>query len=720
MNNIVIDKKKELYSLLGTYFSNEEIQYIDYAIDILEKNNVASEIILQKIEVAKIAFDEANLKSKALVAMFIFELFETSVIDKKKIIELFGEKVAGILDGLIKVYKINTSKSKINSENYIKLLLSQADDVRVILILLILKLYKIRKVADLNDNEKIVLCEELSSLYAPLAHRLGLYKVKTEMEELSMKHLHYDIYKSIAKKLSETKKERDLYIDNFIAPIKTALENKKIKFSIKGRPKSIHSIWNKLKKNNAKFESIYDLFAIRIIIDSTPENEKSDCWHVYSIVSDIYRPNPNRLRDWISAPKISGYESLHTTVVGPEGRWVEVQIRTERMDEIAEKGHAAHWKYKEGENAVGSTGWLANVRNALENPNISDLEDSSSRIELYSNEIFIFTPAGDLRKISAGATILDFAYELHTNIGSSCTGGKVNGKIVPIKHSLSNGDQVEILTSKTQTPKRDWLHFVKTSKAKSRIKKYLKESEFKNAEEGKDIIMRKLNQIKVKFGDDSVFKMVKHYKLKDSLDLYLKAVEEKIDFSELKVLFSPDKNEDEKKPNQIDVKDFTTKVHKRINSGENFLIIDDNVDNIDFRLAKCCKPIKGDDIFGFLTASGGLTLHRVSCPNAPDLLSRYPYRVVKTKWTASNNTDSKFLVGIKVIGVDEIGIISTITSVISRDLQVKMRNINVISNDDTFEGEITLYIEDNQHLDALLKKLRGIKGVYSAERYTTQ
>jgi len=608
-------------------------------------------------------------------------------------------------------------KNQPQLENYIKLLLSQADDIRVVLLLIVIKLYHVRIIKDLDSEKRLELCHELASLYAPIAHRLGLYKVKTEMEEQSMKYLHNDVYKSIAKKLAESKSERDKYIEEFILPIKLSLDAKGYKYSIKGRPKSIHSIWNKLKKNNAKFESIYDLFAIRIILDSELDNEKADCWNVYSIVSDIYRPNPNRLRDWISAPKLSGYESLHTTVLGHDGKWVEIQIRTQRMDEVAEKGHAAHWKYKEGQKSTSSTGWLARVREALENPDKSDLEGSSSRMELYTDEIFIFTPNGDLIRLPKDATVLDFAYEIHTNIGSSCTGGKVNGKIVQIKHKLENGDQIEILTSKSQTPKRDWLNFVKSSKARARIKKHLKESEFEFSEEGKEIVIRKLNQIKVKFGDESVFKLIKHFKLKDSLDLYLKAVDEKLDWSQLKILFAPEKTEDSKKSTQINSIDFNKKIEKKIQSDDNYLILDNTIDNIDFRLGKCCKPIKGDEIFGFLTASGGLTVHRLNCPNALDLMNRYPYRVVKTQWTLDLSEKSKFLVGVKVVGSDQIGIISTITQVISQDMKVNMRNINVISNDDNFEGKITLYINDNKHLDSLLKKIRTIKGVYSAERY---
>jgi GTP pyrophosphokinase len=489
--------KQYIVEIAKPYIKERDIPYIYKAIEILEQqtNQDYAQKVLRLVE---IAIQEIGLGGKAIVSICLHSLYQENIISEQTIIEVFGEKVFGIITGLLRVEKIDTSKSKIHSENFIKLILSQADDVRVILILIAKKLFLLRNIQLYSEEQQIHLSEEIASLYAPISHRLGLYAIKTEMEEMSMKYLHNDIYKTIAKKLAEKKAQRDEYIQTFILPIQQALENKGLQFEIKGRPKSIYSIWNKLKKSNVSFEHIYDLFAIRIIIDSKIEDEKNDCWNVYSIVSDIYRPSPNRLRDWISSPKSSGYESLHTTVLGPENRWVEVQIRTKRMDEIAEKGYAAHWKYKEGNSAVGSVSWLARIRNILENPEEDSLEeDNNSRMQLYTDEIFIFTPQGDLRRLRAHATVLDFAYDIHGDIGNSCVGAKVNGKVVPIKHELQNGDKIEILTSKTQTPKRDWLSFVKTSKARQRIKKYLKDIEYKEAESGKEIILRKFAQNKL-------------------------------------------------------------------------------------------------------------------------------------------------------------------------------------------------------------------------------
>lgn len=703
------------------HFRGDDEVYLRKAFEKLKTTDLESVIGVQSrigelLETAEMAVDQLNLGTKALVSLFLSEIISTDYT-LNNIEEEYGSKTRTIVDGIIKVRKIDTTTSKLHSENFIKLLLVQANDVRVVLLLLVEKMFLSRYIKELSEDDRIRLCNEFTSLYAPLAHRLGLYAIKLEMEEQSLKFLHNDIYKTIAKKLAEKKKEREEYIKLFIQPIEKALLKKGIKFSIKGRPKSIHSIWKKLNNNNVEFDKIYDLFAIRIIIDTLGENEKADCWMAYSVVSDIYLPNPKRLRDWISTPKSSAYESLHTTVMGPEGRWVEVQIRTTRMDEVAEKGHAAHWKYKEGANAVGATNWLGKIREALENPSPDAFEqEHTAKIDLYSDEIFIFTPNGDLKKMPAGSTVLDFAYEVHTNIGSTCTGGKINDRIVSIKHVLANGDKLEILTSKNQTPKRDWLSFVKTNRAKSKIRKYIKESQYQEAEAGKEQLMRKLNQLKIKFSDESVFKLIKHYKAKDALDLYLQVVNNKVDFSELKSLFSESIKQDDKKPEQIEAKQFESKIKRKITSDDNFLILDEAVDNIDFKLAKCCNPIHGDEIFGFVSATGGIKIHRLNCPNAHEMTSRYPYRIIKASWN-SVSTNSQFLVGILVTGSDEIGIISHITQVISQDMKVNMREINISSNDGNFEGKISIYIRDIHHLDNILIKLKSIKGVHTANRY---
>lgn len=683
-------------------------------------SHLPSETITHLIQQAEIAVSLIGLGAKALMSIFLKPCYVNKHISEKEIKSEYGDKVFGIIRGLITVEKIDTSRSNVQSENFIKLILSQADDVRVVLILISEKLYALRNIQSLPDEKKTSLCKELDSLYAPLAHRLGLYQIKTEMEEMSMKYLHNDIYKTIAQQLAEKKASRDEYIRKFIEPLKQLLESKGVPlYEIKGRSKSIHSIWNKLQKGKVTFDHIYDLFAIRIIIDSSPNNEKSDCWNVYSIISDLYRPNPNRLRDWISSPKSSGYESLHTTVLGPENRWVEVQIRTRRMDEIAEKGQAAHWIYKDGESASNSVHWLARIRNILENPSDESLEnDSNSRMELYTDEVFIFTPQGDLRKLPANATLLDFAYEIHSNVGNSCTGGKVNGKIVTIKHVLQNGDKVEVLTSKNQTPKQDWLSFVKTSKARSHIKKYLREVQYKTAEAGKEALGRKFSQIGVKFNDENIRKLIKTLNIKEPFDLYLAIMANKVDLAHIKSVFT-EKIED-KKPISIDTVDFSEKFNRKISgNADNLLIIDDINDSLDYKLAKCCSPIKGDDIFGFVTAGGGIKIHRLNCPNAMNMMGTYPYRIIKARW---GNTEANvdFNVGIRVVGSDEISIVNNITELLSKDALVKLRGFNLNSKDGNFEGVLTLSIHDIYHLDKILEKIRAIKGVYTAERFDVQ
>ncbi|OQA99360.1 MAG: GTP pyrophosphokinase [Bacteroidetes bacterium ADurb.Bin217] len=710
--------KEYIVEIAKPYIKERDIPYIYSAYE-RALQHLTIEQLQSLLQLAQVAIQEIGLGGKAIVSLFLYPLYIQNNISESNILNDYGEKVFGIITGLQRVQKIDTSKSKIHSENFIKLILSQADDVRVILILIAKKLYELRSIHEFAETEQIRISEEISSLYAPIAHRLGLYAIKTEMEEMSMKYLHNEMYKTIAKKLAEKKTQRDEYIQKFIEPIQKALESKELQFEIKGRPKSIYSIWNKLKKSNVSFEHIYDLFAIRIIVNSKLEDEKSDCWNVYSIVSDIYRPNPNRLRDWISSPKHSGYESLHTTVLGPENRWVEVQIRTKRMDEIAEKGYAAHWKYKEGASAVGSVSWLARIRSILENPEEESLEeDKNSRMQLYTDEIFIYTPQGDLRRLKAQATVLDFAYDIHGDIGNTCTGAKVNGKVVPIKHVLHNGDKIEILTAKSQTPKQDWLSFVVTSKARQRIKKYLKDLEYKEAEAGKEIIVRKFTQNKVKFGDDNVHKLLKFYGVKSALDLYVAASQNKLDISLLKDFFEDlNKNESEKKPITIDSQEFKEKLHKRLNAEhDNLLIIDNSVDNVDYKLSPCCNPIKGDEIFGFLSAGGGIKVHRLNCPNAMNMLEKYPYRIIKTRWTNSQS-NKEFNVGIRVIGNDDLSIINNITQIISRESNIKMRSINIYSNDGNFEGRLSLYITDNHHLHKLLEKIKSIKGVHTAERF---
>jgi GTP diphosphokinase / guanosine-3',5'-bis(diphosphate) 3'-diphosphatase len=708
----------QLMDLSRPLLKPDEDKLIAQAFALAKQHAPHESEVAQLLHICLIAVGEINLSGKAIVSILLHRYYEHALPVVSGAHSDFSPKIGTIIGGLRKVQSTDTSNTRLVSENILKLIMAQADDVRVILISLAIKLHALRTIEMLPRQQQELLCRELRVLYAPLAHRLGLYAIKTEMEEMAMKYLDNEIYKTISQKLKENKQKRERYIQQFIEPLQKALTEQGIVFEIKGRPKSIHSIWNKLKNNHSQFEQIYDLFAIRIIIDCPIENEKQQCWHAYSVVSDIYRPNPLRLRDWISAPKKSGYESLHITVVGPDSKWVEVQIRTRRMDEIAEKGHAAHWIYKEGPKAAGHTGWLGRIREALESEDSEAIdEDNTARIDLYSDELFIFTPTGDLVKLRTGATLLDFAFALHTNVGFTCTGGKINGKVATINKELHNGDRAEIFTSKNQTPKQDWLNFARTSKARSKIKKYLRESQFAEAEMGKELLVRKLNQLKVKFADESVYRMVKHFRAKDSLDLYMMAAHDKIEASELRQLFSePEKSAQEKRPQQIDSTSFEDKINSKItNSSDNYLVIDNNIDKIEYTLAKCCAPIRGDEIFGFVTMKDGIKIHRTSCPNAPQLQNKYPYRIVKTAWTDSKG-NAFFNVGVRITGTDEISILSSITQIIANDSKVNIRNLAVDSNDGTFEAKISMYITDNQHLDKLLSKFKALKGVHSAVR----
>jgi GTP pyrophosphokinase len=692
------------------FLASEKSHLIDHDLDSFQAKT---------LDIAYLAVTQIGLAGKALVSIMLHELAYKH-ISHDDIVKDYGIKVAAIVDSLVRIKKIDTSKVSLHSENFIRLMLTQIDDVRAVLILLAIKLYDVRRIKLLTEKEGETICKELYSLYAPLAHRLGLYTVKTEMEEQSMKFLHHETYKAIAEKLAETKESRETFIKEFIQMLQADLDAMNIPYEIKGRSKSIHSIWNKLKTGRVEFERIYDLFAIRVILDSARENEKADCWQAYSVVSDVFRPNPNRLRDWISAPKTSGYESLHTTVLGPGGKWVEVQIRSKRMDEIAEKGNAAHWKYKGGKQSGNETSWLARIREILENSDEEKLDGASSaRLELYSNEIFIFTPNGDLKKMPNGSTILDFAYEVHSSIGDTCVGGKVNGKIVPIRHTINNGDKIEILTAKNQMPSRDWLNFVITSKARNKIKRFIAEQENKDADAGKDMLVRKLNQMKIKFDDESVHKLVRHFKFKNSIELYVKVAHNQIDTASFKTVFEEvDKTETDRKPNRIDLEVLQGKIKRKFNAEKeaDFLIIDESTGRIDYKLAKCCNPIKGDEIFGFISALGGIKIHRLNCPNAIQMTEKYPYRLIPARWT-NTGANAKFVAGIRVTGADEVGIISTITQLISQDYKIQLRGINVESKDGLFEGKIVVYILDLIHLDSIMAKMKGVKGVHSVSRF---
>lgn len=683
--------------------------------------------IFHPIAVAQICVDEIGLGTTSIVAALLHDVVEDTDTTLKDIEKVFGKKVAQIIDGLTKIagnFEYGTSQQ---AENFRKILLTLTTDVRVILIKLADRLHNMRTLDSMARDKQLKIASETIFLYAPLAHRLGLYVIKSELEDLYLKYSDPISYREIASKLQATKSARSKFIKEFIDPIDKEILKSGLIAIIKGRPKSIYSIYNKIKKQNTPFEQIYDLFAVRIIIsDLASEYEKSACWQVYSIVTDIYRPNPDRLRDWISTPRTNGYESLHTTVMSHAGQWVEVQIRTERMDDIAEKGYAAHYKYKEGSimsnTEAGLENWLTKVREAIDinNNNDSNALDfvDTFRSNLFKEEVFVFTPKGDLRTLAAGSTALDFAFEIHTHIGSHCIGAKVNQKLVPLSHVLNNGDQVEILTSPKQKPSEDWLKFVASSKAKNKIKEALREDIRIMADNGKEIVERKLRSEKVEINDETTRKLLEFYHEKTSLDLYSKIARGLIDISSIKN-FNKEKAKVEipsevTKTRITDKKAFEKEMTKIKGKTTDLLLIGEDMQRIEYSLATCCNPIPGDDVFGFVTVSEGIKIHRTTCPNAVELMSKYSYRIIKAKWTSQQ--EISFMVELLLEGSDRVGLVNEVTSIISNELKVNIRKISFDTEDGIFEGRITLFVNDTQHLEGLITKLKNIQGLFSVTR----
>jgi len=675
--------------------------------------------IYHPIAVAQIAAEEIGLGTTSIVCALLHDVVEDTAITLEDIEREFGKKVARIIDGLTKISGVFDYNSSLQAENFRKMLLTLADDVRVILIKLADRLHNMRTMEFMPRDKQLKISSETVYLYAPLAHRLGLYAIKSELEDLSMKYMESETYKFIARKLNEKKAERELYIRTFVEPIREILIDQGLKAEVYGRPKSIHSIWNKMRKKGIPFEEVYDLFAIRIVLDSKLENEKADCWKAYSIVTDLYRPNPDRLRDWVSSPKVNGYESLHTTVMGPKGQWVEVQIRTQRMNEIAEKGFAAHWKYKESASDSGLDQWIHKVREMLKNPDSNALDFLDDfKMNLFSDEIFIFTPKGALMQLPTDATALDFAFEIHSDLGARCIGAKVNHKLVPLAHKLQNGDQVEIITSSKQTPKEDWLNFVVTAKAKSKIKSSLKEEKRRVAEEGKEILERKLKQLKITYNSDNIHKIAFYFKYHNTLDLFYNVALGKIDLKDLKEFQASEKTVEQNSPKTIEASQLEGIINKVKTKDSDTLLIGEDLQKIDYKLSSCCNPIPGDDVFGFITINDGIKIHRTNCPNATKLMANYGYRVVKAKWTSQK--ELAFLTGLRITGIDEVGLINKITTVISNDFKVNMRSITVDSDEGIFEGSIMVYVNDTQHLENLIKKLRQVRGVTSVTRFESE
>ena len=679
--------------------------------------------IFHPLTVAEICVEEIGLGTTSIISALIHDVVEDTDIELADIERIFGNKIARIVDGLTKIRGVFEYGTSAQAENFRKMLFTLSEDVRVILIKLADRLHNMRTLESMPRNKQLKVASETIYLYAPLAHRLGLNAIKTEMEDLYLKFTDQKIYTDIGNKIDETRASRNKFIKQFIQPIKDELDHLKVPYEIKSRPKSIYSIWNKMRKQNIPFEEVYDLFAIRIILDTPVEQEKSFCWQVYSIVTDYYTPNPDRLRDWISTPKANGYESLHTTVMAKNGQWVEVQIRTLRMDEMAEKGYAAHWKYKDNAAKYESNleKWLVRVRELLERQDLTALEFVDDfRGNLFNEEVFVFTPKGELKTLPNGATALDFAFEIHTDIGSRCIGAKVNQKLVPINHVLKNGDQIEILTSSKQKPTEDWLRFVISPKAKSKIKDLLKEDKRNVAEEGKEILYRKMKQLKMEPGQQIFEQMRAYFKANSQFELtysFGKGIYTVNDLKRFKE-FKPASPLKSKPTGQEDVKTIEQEISRAKGRYDDILLIGEDMDVVEYKLAKCCTPIPGDEVFGFVTVSEGIKIHRTNCPNATELLANHGNRVIKAKWTSQH--ELAFLTGIKVTGTDRVGLINDVSKIISEELKVNMSSISFRTDHGIFEGEIMLYVNDTRHLDLLISKLEQVEGVLKANRFDSK
>jgi GTP pyrophosphokinase len=679
--------------------------------------------ILHPLAVARIVVEEIGLGVTSTICALLHDVVEDTELTLEDIEREFGTSYARIIDGLTKISNVVDLKSDttIQAENFRKILLTLADDPRVILIKLADRLHNMRTLGSMAREKQLKISSETTYIYSPLAHRLGLYEIKSELEDLALKYTQPEVFTEISQGLRETKRDRSRYINEFIRPIKDQLEEMGFHFEIFGRPKAIHSIWNKMRTKHVAFEEVYDMFAIRIILNSPPQNEKSDCWKVYSVITNFYRPSTERLRDWISVPKGNGYEALHTTVMGPLGRWVEVQIRTKRMNEIAEKGLAAHWKYKEGTPAGAESKldhFLKHLREILTNPETDTLDFLQDfKLDLFTEEIYIYTPKGEMRVLPKGATALDFAFDIHSALGARCIGAKVNYKLVPLSYGLKSGDQVEIITSSKQKPTEDWLNFVTTGKAKSRIKYYLKEEKREIAEEGKAILMRKLAHIGQHLSPHNINELCIHFKKPSQLDLFYGIAVGSVDIKELRdftvhgdkitapvkeVKHEPKVADEEQKPAQKTAKPAE------------LIIFGESSDKILYKLAQCCRPIPGDDVFGFITSGEGLKVHRTDCPNAAQLMANYGHRVVKTKW--AKNKEISFLSGVHITGLDDVGVVQRITNVISGDLQMNMRSMSIESKDGIFEGTFMVFVHDREELDNLCDKLGELKGISKVER----
>lgn len=717
-------KYKQLLRLLYSFLEQDDLAKMKalvkrvVALDCYGRDRNGINGLLRNIDTALIAASEIGLKRTSIIALLLYRPVMKKIIDLKEVEQSFGSEVSQMIQRLLKTSDLYARNTAVNSENFHHLLFSFAEDVRVILLMIADRLCLMRLGKQMTEDDRIRLATEAAYLYAPLAHRLGLYKIKSELEDLSLKYTDRKQFDFIKQKLNETKRSRDAYIAEFIAPIKQKLTEEGFHFDIKGRTKSIHSINNKLKKQKIEFEGIYDLFAIRVVLDTPPEKERSECWQVYSIITDMYQPNPKRMKDWISIPKSNGYESLHITVMGPQNKWVEVQIRTKRMDEIAERGLAAHWKYKGVKAESGLDEFLNTVRAALEAKENNPLDLMKDfKMDLYKDEIYVFTPTGELIKLAKGATVLDFAFAIHTKLGCKCVSAKVNEKNVPIKYVLNNGDTVSVVTSPTQSPKRDWLNFVVTSKARVKIKQALKEETVKAVEFAKEMLARRLKNRKIEMDEPNLMRYIKKKGFKTVTDFYIEIAEERLDPNQVIdefVEFSRKETEGNDRQEVRSAEEYIANTHADEKAeSKDVLVIDKNLTGIEYKLAKCCNPIYGDDVFGFVSTQG-IKIHRMDCPNAQEMFSRFGYRIIRAKWSGKGN--SGYAVTLRVTGRDDIAIVTNITSVIGKEANVALRSLNINSVDGIFQGDFTVMIRDTTALNALTKKIKAVGGVKAVER----
>lgn len=710
---------KEIHEMLNDTLSGTDVErlrtHIHSEIEArhIERDRFGLNPVLKALMTAKVAVGDIGLRRDSLLAIMLYESVLRGHYDTTLARKDFGEGVATILQGLVRVQELYSKTPIVESENFRNLLLSFAEDMRVVLIMIADRVCLMRQIRDTPNKEaQHEVAEEASYLYAPLAHKLGLYQLKSELEDLSLKYLEHDAYYLIKEKLNATKRSRDAYIERFIGPVSKHLTEAGLKFHIKGRTKSIHSIWQKMKKQKCGVDGIYDLFAIRIILDSPLEKEKMQCWQAYSIVTDMYQPNPKRLRDWISVPKSNGYECLHITVLGPEQKWVEVQIRTERMDEVAEHGLAAHWRYK-GVKADGGgmEEWLASIRTALEAGDNLEVMDQF-KLDLYEDEVYAFTPKGDLLKFPKGATVLDFAYHIHSRVGDTCVGGKVNGKNVSFRTPLHSGDTVEILTASNQTPKPEWLRILVTSRARAKLRLSLKETRQKQGLYAKELLERRLKNKKLDYDEATVAHLIRKMGFKEQSDFYHQIAEGRLDptrvLDEYQALVDQSQVK-EREAESAENFEYAHPATTEVKKNDDVLIIDKSLKGIDFSLARCCHPIYGDKVFGFVTVNGGIKIHRADCPNAAEMQRRFGYRIVRAQWSGKGS--SHYDITLRVIGNDDIGIVSNITNLISKDEKIVMRSINIDSHDGLFSGNLVVQLDDKSKLNLLIKKLRTVKGV---------